>query len=120
MRHVIINTTVVSGNGKNDTSIFTSTDKIYLLSGKEVWNDSTYDSSTNFSRQLDYYKSKGVTSSNCSAAIKKYNGTNTIWWLRTAISNNDTSFINVSSSGSFAFVNPSYTGGGFAPAFRIG
>ena len=120
LRNVIINTTVVSGNGKNDTLIFTTTDKIYLLSGKEVWNDGTYDLSTNFSRQLDYYKSKGVTSSNYSAAIKKYNGTNKNWWLRTAISNNDVSFINVSSSGSFEFVNPTYTGGGFAPAFRIG
>ena len=89
LQNVIATTTVVSGHG--DTSgeaNFTSSDKLYLLSTKEVWNGGTqvYDTAEAETRQLDYYKNNGVTTSNYSGAIKQYNGTNTIWWLRSAIS----------------------------------
>ena len=92
LQNVIATTTVVSGHG--DTSgkaNFTSSDKLYLLSTKEVWGkDGTSniiinDTAEAETRQLDYYKNNGVTTSNYSGAIKQYSGTNTIWWLRSAI-----------------------------------
>lgn len=60
---------------------FTSSDKLYLLSTKEVWNGGTrYDTAEAETRQLDYYKNKGVTTSypNSSGAIKQYNGSNLV------------------------------------------
>ena len=74
LKNGIIDTTVVSSHGSEDSSNFTSTDKLYLLSPEEIYagfNDS-YDTSIGTSRQLDYYKNIGVTTSNYSKAIKKY------------------------------------------------
>ena len=39
IKNAIIDTTVVSGHGSEDTENFTSTDKLYLLSTAEVWAD---------------------------------------------------------------------------------
>ena len=39
IKNAIIDTTVVSGHNSNDTTNFTSTDKLYLLSTHEVWED---------------------------------------------------------------------------------
>ena len=125
LQKVIIDTKVISSYGTTDTSNFVSTDKIYLLSKKEVWTDgssniiSTYDTSYSNTRQLDYYANKEVTTSNYNSAIKKYNGTNSTWWLRTAYSGGRISFVNVVSDGSWKY-NHSTTSIGFAPAFRIG
>ena len=59
----------------NGETNFTSSDKLYLLSIKEVWNDGTgYATAEAETKQLDYYKSKGVTPQNASEAIKQYNG----------------------------------------------
>ena len=79
IKNAIIDTTVVSGFGPDDTANFTSTDKLYLLSTAEVWaqgssNTIEYDTARDNTRQLDYYKNLGVTTSNKSGAIKK-NGT---------------------------------------------
>ena len=41
LQKVIIDTNVISGHGKKDTNNFTSTDKIYLLSSHEVYEDGT-------------------------------------------------------------------------------
>jgi hypothetical protein len=66
LRNKIIETKVVSGHNNNDTENFTTTDKIYLFSTKEVWgkegtsNVITRDSAETETRQLDYYKAKGV------------------------------------------------------------
>ena len=125
LQKVIIDTKVISSYGTTDTSNFVSTDKIYLLSTKEVWTDgssniiSTYDTSYSNTRQLDYYATKEVTTSNYNSAIKKYNGTNSTWWLRTAYSGGRISFVNVVSDGSWKY-NHSTTSIGFAPAFRLG
>ena len=120
IRNAIIDTTVVSGHGKNDTENFTSTDKLYLLAPKEIytnWSDSG-DTAKDLTRQLDYYKNLGTSTSNYSGAIKK-NGTSAAsWWLRAAISDANVSFYYVSSYGSWSYYGASYTND-LAPAFRL-
>ena len=113
LQNVIATTTVVSGHES------TSSDKLYLLSTKEVWNGGTgYDTAEAETRQLDYYKNNGVTKSNYSGAIKQYNGTSTIWWLRSAYSSATNFFFLVADSGGWSFSIANGTSG-VAPAFRI-
>ena len=128
LKNGIINTTVVSGHGANDSSNFTSTDKLYLLSTHEVWEDvdgitsggiDRYDTAYNNIRQLDYYSSQNVTTSNYSGAIKQYNGSNAYWWLRSAYSSYINYFYAVNNSGHWV-INSSDTANGVSPAFRIG
>ena len=126
LRSKIIDTTIVSGHNDNDTTNFTTTDKIYLFSTKEIWgkegtsNVIKYDSAEAETRQLDYYTSKGVTTRNYSDAIKKnISGAAYWWWLRSAISSNDRNFFDVSSNGDWNHTGSSNTGG-VSPAFRIG
>lgn len=80
LKNGIINTTVVSGHGTTSGETnFTSIDKMYLLSTKEVWgkegptNAINYDTAEVETRQLDYYSSQNVTTSNYSGAIKQNN-----------------------------------------------
>ena len=68
LRNVIIETKVVSGHGSTTGETnFTSTDKIYLLSAHEVYEDGTSnqvssrDTAWDKTRQLDYYKNLVVT-----------------------------------------------------------
>ena len=126
LRNVIKDTKVVSGHGsKTGETNFTSTDKIYLLSSHEVYEDgtskkvSTYDTAYNQTRQLDYYKNLGVTTDSNSGAIKKYNNSNSAWWLRAAASDTGNSFLIVASNSFWAGIF-SYDPLGLAPAFRIG
>ena len=121
IKNAIIDTTVVSGHGPNDTANFTSTDKLYLLSLKEIYTDysATNDTAINLTRALDYYTSIGVTTSSYSGAIKK-NGTSAAWWwLRAAYSNITNFFLDVSTSGSWIGSGASASDG-VAPAFRLG
>ena len=127
LRKVIIDTKVISGHGSTSGETnFTSTDKIYLLSAHEVWEDGTSnqvsskDTAYNQTRQLDYYKNLGVTTNNYSGAIKKnVSGSNSDWWLRAAFSNYNSYFLIVTSNGSWSSNSATRTYG-FAPAFRIG
>ena len=118
LKEVIIDTSVVTSlNGTNNTS----TQKLYILAPKEVYSNFSYtiDASRNYVRQLDYYSSKGVTTSNYSAAIKNYDGTASIWWLRTAgIMNTFTVFYLVQANGNVSYMRT--TSNGISPAFRIG
>ena len=118
---------MVSGYGQNDSSNFTTTDKLYLFSPHEIWNDvdentssgiDYYDKSYSNTRQLDYYASKSVTTSNYTSAIKKQNGSAYNWWLRSARSNDSYIFFAVHYYGSWIndISNNSY---GVAPSFRI-
>ena len=121
IKNAIIDTTVVSGHGKSDTENFTSTDKLYLLTLKEIytdWGAISYDTAKDLTRTLDYYTNIGVTTSSYSGAIKKY-GTSAYWWLRSADSRNNSDFYRVNSSGVLSI---SYARGtcGVAPAFRLG
>ena len=126
LRNVIIDTKVVSGQGSTTGETnFTTTDKIYLLSSHEVWEDGTSnqvssrDTAWDKTRQLDYYANLGVTTSNYSGAIKKYNGSDSDWWLRAANSDDGYSFLGVGSYGNWDYSRADRNGG-FAPAFRIG
>ena len=126
LNEVIIDTTVISGHGFKDNTNFTTTDKLYLLSTKEVYgtegtgNKIEYDSAEIETRQLDYYKLKEVTTSNYSEAIKKNNGSNNYWWLRTAVSYGSSTFFSISSSGNWSIDGSDTTFCGVSPAFRIG
>ena len=128
LRNVIKATKVVSGHGSTSGETnFTSTDKIYLLSSHEVWKDGTSnqvssrDTAWDKTRQLDYYanKGEGVTTDSYSGAKKKYNNSNSPWWLRAAVSNYGYSFLFVRYDGYWDYLsaNNDY---GLAPAFRIG
>ena len=87
LKSKIIDTTVVSGHGSTSgEENFTSTDKLYLLSTAEVWaqgSSHTIDSDTarDVTRQLEYYKNSGVTTSNYEGAIKKNRTSEMNWWL---------------------------------------
>ena len=121
----IIDTYVVSGHGSEDSANFISTDKLYLLSTKEVYGkDGTskviYDDTTDaYTRQLDYYKAQGVTTSNYSGAIKQYNGSNSHWRLRATRSSSSYIFYVVGPNGDWSHYYASNFNG-VAPAFRIG
>ena len=95
LKSVIIDIKVVSSHGTETTTNYTSTDKLYLLATKEIWEKYGYDTSDNYTRQLDYYNNIGVTPDNYVGAIKTYNGSNTIWWLRSALPEDSGQFYNV-------------------------
>ena len=119
LQNIIASTKVISGHGNTTGETnFETQDKLYLLSTEEVWNDDRYDTSVGTSKQLDYYKAQGVTTSSYAGAIKQYNGSNSIWLLRSACSNNTFAFSYVYSTG--RWIN-SYSGisNGISPAFRI-
>ena len=123
LRNGIINTTVVSGHGSNDSSNFTSTDKLYLLDAKEIYGGSftsQYNTAKDSERQLDYYSSQNITTSNYSGAIKQRNGSNDWWWLRSARSYGNNIFYDVNSNGSCSDYSSNFTSTGVSPAFRIG
>ena len=124
LRSVIIDTTTISGHGQSDTNNFTSTDKLYLLSTAEIWaqgssNAINYDTARNVTRQLDYYKNLGTSTSNYSGAIKKDGTITSNWWLRSARSSSGSSFYYVSANGS-SNSSTAISTNGVSPAFRIG
>ena len=128
IKNAIIDTTVVSGFGPDDTANFTSIDKLYLLAPGEVYSDwktitingePLYDTAKNLTRTLDYYKNLGVTTINSSGAGKKNGTYDSYWWLRTATAITGSYFYDVSNNGDWSNYDANYTGG-VAPAFRLG
>ena len=129
LKNGIIDTTVVSGHGSTaGETNFTSTDKLYLLSTHEVWEDvdgntssgiDYYDTAYNNTRQLDYYAGLNVTTSSYSGAIKHNNGSNAWWWLRSAKSDKSSNFSAVGYIG-YWYYNSANATYGVSPAFRIG
>ena len=129
LKNIIIDTTVVSGHGTGDSTNFTSTDKLYLLTNKEVYgtfpsgtgNDA--DTAKDSTRQLDYYKKLDVTNKNYEKAIKKYQSVATSWWFRSAtyyfeyLFVYDTGMYHGGSWGAGSGYTNNY---GVSPAFRIG
>ena len=124
IKNAIIDTTVISGHGSTSgEENFTSTDKLYLLSPKEIYTDfSGNDTAKDLTRTLDYYTNIGVTTSNRSGAMKGNEIVTDEWWLRTPTSTTKY-FMRVSQMGSLL------SGGDIAPgiieayvslAFRIG
>ena len=127
LKNGIINTTVVSGHGSNDSSNFTSTDKLYLLSPTEVWEDvdgnegiDYFDTAWSNTRQLDYYSVQGVTTYNCEGAVKQLRESSAAWWLRSATYDYSDRFCVTSFSGTFYERNKANSSVGVSPAFRIG
>ena len=120
LRNSIIPTFVVSGHGKTSgEENFTTTDNIYLLSIKEIHGSASDDTSSNLTRQLDYYSNLGVTTTNYSGAIKKFNGTATYWWLRSAYSYSKYMFFGVHDTGNLSRTD-AFAANGVSAAFRIG
>ena len=125
LKQVIVDTKVISSHGANDSTNFTSIDKLYLLATKEIWgkdgtsNTIYNDTSDNQTRQLDYYKSIGITTNNYSGAIKQYQLSTKYWWTRSAMSNSSSNFYRVDSYGDWLDTIADRIHG-VAPAFRIG
>ena len=119
LQNVIAMTKVISGYGSTSGETnYETQDKLYLLSTQEVWSNNNYDTSLGTSKQLDYYKSQGVTTDNYARAIKQYNGSNCFWWLRAAASINTNAFLGVRSYGDWGS-NDANGFSGVSPAFRI-
>lgn len=124
LRNGISNTSVISGHGSTDTTNFISIDKLYLLSTKEVWgkegtSNVVDNDSVEETRQLDYYNSIGVTTSNTNGVIKKNGSSILWWWLRSTYSEYADSFYSVSHTGVW-YDGYSYSNAGVSLAFRIG
>ena len=120
LQSVITTTKVISSHGSTEGETnFETEDKLYLLSGEEIYSDfssSSYaenDTSVGTSRQLDYYKNQGVTTSNYAGADKGYFG----WWLRSVPSYSDKWFSLVLEGGKYWPATDNSAG--LIPAFRI-
>ena len=130
LQNVIATTKVISGHGKTaGETNFETQDKLYLLSSHEVWEEdpndtammvSIYDTSYSNTKQLDYYKNQGVTTTNYAGAIKQYDGGNLTWWLRSPNSYSTVTFIFVHERGYWNGNSPAnHFPYGVSPAFRI-
>ena len=125
LQSAIATTKVISGHGNTSGEAnFETQDKLYLLSGHEVYEDgasnkiSTSDTSYNNTKQLDYYKNQGVTTGSYAGAKKQYNGRNDYWWLRSANSYIADGFLAVLSTGDWSG-SSARASDGVSPAFRI-
>ena len=128
LKNIIIDTKVVSGHGSKDTANIVTTDKLYLLSTHEVWEDvdgdendgiSYYDTAYYNTRQLDYYKNLNTNSSSFSGARKRDKVIFNIWWLRSSYYMNEYNYYRVLAGGNTSIGWPTYENG-ISPAFRIG
>lgn len=116
LQNAIIETKVISGHGSSESENLTTNDKIYLLAAKEINITNASDSAKDLTRVLDHYVNK-VNSDR----IKKYNNSNSIWWLRNAayaVQTIQYPFGVISATGAYSIGIPTATNG-FAPAFRI-
>ena len=119
LQNVIVSTKVISGHGNTTgEENFETQDKLYLLNAQEVWSTNDYDTSVRTSKQLDYYKNQGVTTSSYAGAIKQYNGSNSDWWLRSAYSLYSSGFLYVYNGGGWGS-SGARSSRGVSPAFRI-
>ena len=120
LRNGIIDTTTISSYGSSDSANFSSTDKLYLLATAELYeNGEDIDTAKSLTRQLDYYKSIGVTINSYSGAIKKSGTTATDWWLRSFYKTNNQHVYSVQRTGRVAHSMADLSTG-VSPAFRIG
>ena len=125
LQNVITTTKVISGHGETSGETnFETQDKLYLLNAHEVYEDvasnkiSTSDTSYNNTKQLDYYKNQGVTTSSYAGAKKQYNGNSDYWLFRSARSSNTNGFLYVNSYGNWSSSRANLSNG-VSPAFRI-
>ena len=128
LKNLVIDTTVVSGYGSQDNANFTTTDKLYLLSTHEVWEDDDndlesgidyFDTSYDSTRQLDYYALQNITIANHSLAKKRdLSGVARNCRLRSVRKDVSDSFIFIGDDGYWYASSANYAVG-FAPLFRI-
>ena len=125
LQSAIATTKVISGHGNTTgEENFETQDKLYLLDAHEVYEDgarnkiSSKDTAYSNTKQLDYYKKQGVTTSSYAGAIKQYNGSDGAWWLRSASSSYTYSFLTVDYSGLWAGYKANESLG-VSPAFRL-
>ena len=119
LQNVISSTKVISSHGSTSGETnFETQDKLYLLSAEEVWVETNYDTSLGTSKQLDYYKNEGVTTSSYASAIKQYKEIEKSWWLRSSYSRTTNDFYRVNGSGG-SIGNYASNSFGVSPAFRI-
>ena len=128
LQSVIATTKVISSHGATEGETnFETEDKLYLLSGEEIYEDAAssnyakWDTSVGTSRQLDYYKNLGVTNDNDSSAKKQYDGEDedsTAWWFRSMDGSTTESIIVIYGSGGWDLFTVAGVHG-ISPAFRI-
>ena len=121
LQNAITSTKVISGHGSTSGETnFETQDKVYLISSKELYGTATVKDTLNIeTKQLDYYKNKGVALLKYTEAIKKYNLQDINWWLRSATSDTTDFFLDVATNG--VWTNGASTVlNGISPAFRIG
>ncbi len=118
LQTVISSTKVISGRGSGNSTNLETQDKLYLLSAEEVFGSNSFDKAVGTSKQLDYYKNQGVTTSDYEGAKKQYNKSTTWWWLRSARSLTSDRFLVVKSDGELYGIDPR-NDFGVSPAFRI-
>ena len=130
VQNSIIYTNAVSNDAVPGT--ISTSDRLYLLSPAEIFDGLTGNDADK-TRQLDYYKKLGVTTTSYEKTVKKYNGISSSWWLRsyhrdsyTLLSNpilaarpSLSFFYYVTSSGNYDDATEENTYG-ISPAFRIG
>ena len=119
LQNVITTTKVISGHGSTSgENNFESSDKMYLMSTKEIWGESKNDTLNVETKQLDYYAKLNVIMSNSPKVLKKYNNNYVFWWLRSPNSLKPSTFVRVNNGGwDDGNANNTY---GISPAFRIG
>ncbi len=129
LRDIIIETNVVSGYDAEDYATLNSTDKIYLLALEEItlFDDTTLKNKK--TKMLKFYQNfydrcyvaDPYGECNVSPALKNYHGNGSMWWLRTAYVNSDSTFQMIFEEGEYSlFIIPATSKSGVAPAFRIG
>ncbi len=129
LRDIIIETNVVSGYDAEDYATLNSTDKIYLLALEEItlFDDTTLKNKK--TKMLKFYQNfydrcyvaDPYGECNVSPALKNYHGNGSMWWLRTAYVNSDSTFQMIFEEGEYSlFIIPATVKSGVAPAFRIG
>ena len=125
LQNVIANTKVISSHGRTSgEENFETQDKLYLLSGHEVYEDgasnkiSISDTSYNNTKQLDYYKNQRITTSSYAGTKKQYNGGDSWWWLRSASSSYTNHFLGTDYGGGWS-TGIAAASSGVSPAFRI-
>lgn len=122
LQNAIIDTNVVSYDMSTTDTTYTSTDKLYLLSIYEMYSSEKDNATKEKTRQLDYYANSGGTAN---LAIKKYNGTASVWWTRTMLTGKKT-FFPINTDGNpnnvqlIQFASAATKEYGVSPAFRIG
>ena len=130
LKSVIEPTRVISGYGSNGTdsaNFVSENQKLYLLSGVEVFGADEYDTAASTTTQLEYYQGMEADATTpwgsqaYSRTYKGYNGSDGstgYWWLRPAYSHDDYRFRDVI-CGDLMANDANNSSDGLAPAFRI-